>query len=181
MSDPTQDAVDYVNEAQMRVCGDTRILIKRGAVLVTAGTATYPLASDVIELRSVQDSTGAEVPFLRILDVLSLQSGSGDPAQDGGYYTISGLIGFWPTPTTDASYGIFYEARPAPFTSDATFEVTGDAQRLVDRLVAQMKLADDGQPELAAAERNFYQVEMSRVRSRPRRQQPDRIRTALDL
>lgn len=181
MSSSAQDAVDYINEAQMRVCGDTRLLIKRGTLTITSGTATYTLPSDVIDLRSVQDVTGQEVGFIRILDLLALQSGAAGPTQQSGYYTISNTIGFWPTPTADATITIFYEARPAPFQSDSSIELTGDAERLVDRLVAQMKLADDGQPELAAAEFSFYQVEMNRVRARPRRQQPDRILTALDV
>jgi hypothetical protein len=57
--------------------------------------------------------------------------------------------------------------------------VTGDAERLIDQLVAQMKLADDGQPELANNELAFYLVEMPRIRGRLRRQPPDRVVTFL--
>jgi NCAIR mutase (PurE)-related protein len=52
MSSTAQDTVDYANEAQMRVVADTRILIKKTTLAVTAGTAEYPLADDVIMLRS---------------------------------------------------------------------------------------------------------------------------------
>lgn len=177
-SSTAQDAVDYANEAQMRVAHDTRILVKRGTINVTTGTADYALADDVIELRSVQDSTGAELSYITILDMLAQKSSAVD-ATTGGYYTISGTIGFMPTPITAAAYTIFYEARPAVFDSDSALEVSGPAELLVDTLVEQMKLADDGQPELAAAEFAYYQIESVRIRGRARRQNPDRVRTML--
>jgi hypothetical protein len=177
-SSTAQDTVDYANEAQIRVAADTRILIKKTTINVTAGTAEYALPSDVIVLRSLTDETGREVAFLSPLDAMSLKSGPFDPAVVG-FYTIAATIGFYPTPTIAGSYTAFYEARPAPFTSSSDFELTGDAERLVDRLVAQMKLADDGQPELANLELGFYQVEMPRVRGRRRRQPPDRVITFL--
>jgi hypothetical protein len=173
-----QDTVDYANEAQMRVVADTRILIKRTTLNVTAGTAEYPLASDVIMLRSLIDANGSEVTNLSMFDVLSLKSGPLDPTS-AGFYTIGQTIGFYPTPAVDGAYTVFYEARPAPFTSSSSFEVTGDAERLIDQLVAQMKLADDGQPELANNELAFYLVEMPRIRGRRRRQPPDRVVTFL--
>jgi hypothetical protein len=178
MSSTAQDTVDYANEAQMRVVADTRILIKRTTLAVTAGTAEYPLADDVIMLRSLIDANGREVTNLSMFDVLRLKSGPLDPTS-AGFYTIGQTIGFYPTPATDGAYTVFYEARPAPFTSSSSFEVTGDAERLIDQLVAQMKLADDGQPELANNELAFYLVEMPRIRGRLRRQPPDRVVTFL--
>lgn len=178
MTSIAQDTVDYANEAQMRVCGDTRILIKKGTLAVTSGTAEYQLAGDIIMLRSLIDANGREVAYLSPLDALALKSGPLNP-NIVGYYTIGATIGFYPPPSTDATYTIFYEARPEPFGSSSDFEVTGDAERLVDRLVTQMKLTDDGQPELANAELSFYLVEMPRVRGRLRRQPPDRVVTFL--
>jgi hypothetical protein len=177
MSSTAQETVDYANEAQMRVVADTRILIKKTTIAVTNGTPEYALPSDVIVLRSLTGADGREVRWLSPLDVLSLKSGPFDPTM-GGFYTTGATLGFYPTPTISGTYTAFYEARPQPFTSSSDFEVTGDAELLVDRLVSQMKLSDDGQPELANSELAFYLVEMPRVRGRLRRQPPDRVITA---
>jgi len=163
-----QDALDYSNDAQFRVAYDTRCLVKKATLTVQAGVGTYNLAADVIELLAVL-ATDGDLTYLNLDDAMTLLTTPADSQPftfETGYYVVGTVIGFFPVPTAAATYTLVYQARPAQLTSNTEFEVGGDFELLLDRLVQAMKLDDDGQPGLAAEEQGFYDVEMPRLRNR---------------
>jgi len=173
-----QDALDYSNEAQYRVCADTRVLRKRTTLAIVSGTQTYSLPNDVIALLAVLDPEGEPVPFLTLDDALAGLTAPTDLATTA-YYMIGTSLGVLPMPTAAVTWTLYYEARPAPLTSASPFELDGDYELLIDRLVQAMKLADDGQPELAAEEQGFYDIDRNRLRRRDAREPRGRVRLAM--
>jgi hypothetical protein len=172
----SQDALDYSNQAQYRVCADTRCLTKKRTIQTTVGISTYDLEADVISLLAVLDGS-TDVPYMQTQDALAALSAAATVIPDiqPSYYSIGSQIGFLPTPQTAKTYTIFYEARPAPLTSATSFEVAGDFEFLIDRLVQAMKLADDGQPELAREEQAYYDLDAPRLKRIARREGRSRM------
>jgi hypothetical protein len=169
-----QDALDYSNEAQYRICADTRVLRKKRTLTLIAGVQTYRLAEDVLVVLAVLHGQDVPLPFLTPDEAMKALT---NPSTFGAlsYYTIGEDIGFVPVPAEAATLTLYYEARPAPLTSDSAFELQGDYELLIDRLVQAMKLADDGQPELAAEEQSYYDLELIRLRRRDAREARNRI------
>lgn len=176
MASVNQDALDYSNDVQYRVANDTRCLIRKTTITTSAGQRDYSLAGDVILLKAVI-SMGQPLPYLPVADALAFLSLPTEPnLLTPSYFVVGTTISFVPTPTDAQTLTIFYEARPAPLTSDDEFEITGDYERLAERLIQSYKLADDGQPELAAEEQAWYDVEMPRLRRRDRSEARGRVR-----
>lgn len=168
-----QDALDYSNEAQHRICADTRVLRKRTTLALVAGIQTYTLPNDVIELLAVIDGED-QLPYLTPDEALAAITAP-QTFVARSYYTISTSLGILPTPTQAGVLTLFYEARPVPLTSVSPFELEGDYELLIDRLVQAMKLLDDGQPELAAEEQGYYDLELIRLRRRDAREARNRL------
>lgn len=168
-----QDALDYSNEAQYRICADTRVLRKKRTLALAAGVSSYALADDVLTVLAVLHGQDA-LPYLTPDEALR---GLTNPPTLGelSYYTIGTDIGFLPVPTEAATLTLFYEARPVPLDSTSSFELEGDYELLIDRLVQAMKLLDDGQPELAAEEQSYYDLELIRLRRRDAREARNRL------
>lgn len=176
----SQDALDYSNEAQMRVAVDTRSLTKRSQLALLPGQQEYDLPDDVVKVLSVLDSTGQPITPYQTDDALMfLSGGTMTGATVQGYYMLEpGVIGFLPAPATAATMELYYYARPAQLTSDADFELTGDAETLIERLVLASRQDDDGQPEWADYQEKFYAVEASRLRRLRADEQPSRLAVA---
>lgn len=168
-----QDALDYSNEAHFRVCTDTRVLRKRATLTLVAGVQDYAIPPDVLTILAVLHGSD-ELPYLTPDDAMKMLTAP--PALGAfSYYTIGTTIGFVPKPTEAATLTFYYEARPAAIDSASSFELTGDYELLIDRLVQAMKLADDGQPELALEEQSYYDLELIRLRRRDAREARNRL------
>lgn len=168
MPQVNQDALDYSNEAQFRVAYDTRSIIKKTTLAIVADTALYALPDDVIELLAVSGTEG-ELGYLSVDEAMTLLSvpSSAPPAMiQTSFYVVGTQIGVQPVPTDAATLTLTYQARPAALTSATEFELAGEFELLVDRLVQAMKLDDDGQPELALAEQGYYSLDAIRLRRR---------------
>ena len=176
----SQDALDYSNDAQMRVAVDTRALQRRGTLDLIENTSEYQLDATVVKVLSVLDSDNQPIPPLQTDDALTLLSGSNIGATTiTGYYMLEpGMIGFIPAPTEAGTVTIYYYARPAELTSDASFELVGDAEALIERLVLAARMDDDGQIEWAAYQESLYESEASRLRRLRPDEQPSRMAVA---
>lgn len=162
----TQDALDYSNLAQQRVAADTHPLVKSVSIPTTSGVADYDVPDDVIQIRGVSDTQG-ELVFLPTGEALEFLSTAGmNGPVFTSYYLIGETLSLLPIPTEDGSLTVWYFARPATLDSDSEFEVSGEAERILDRLVQAMRLADDGQTELAAEELAYYEAAALKIRHR---------------
>jgi hypothetical protein len=177
----SQDALDYSNDAQMRVAVDTRSLQRRITLTLVAGTAEYELDDTVVSVLSVLDSAGDPIAPLQADDALTLISGGDNTGAVTitGYYMLEpGTIGFYPAPDTADTVQLYYYARPDELTSASAFEISGDAEALIERLVLAMRMDDDGQLEWAAYQESLYESEASRLRRLRVDEQPSRFAVA---
>lgn len=171
-----QDALDYSNEAHMRVCVRTDALEKVTTLTTSPGVQEYALPDDVYDVLEVADAATL-IGALTTQQALALLSYPDAASQDAAqHYVIGGNIGFIPTPTDQTTYTLYYRARPAPLASDSPFEVSGDYETLVEHQTLAYTLDDDGQVELALAEQGFCDAEYVLLQNRPRRAQ--RVRPA---
>lgn len=171
-----QDALDYSNDAQIRVSADTRLLRKRGTISVVAGVQSYTVPDDVIEILAVYDGQ-TSIPPIIADDALELISADGATSTQGlvCYALETRKLGFLPTPTEDFTADILYIARTEALTSDDEFELEGSFETLIEHLTLSTRLDDDGQPELATYEYQFYLAEVARLRRQRLPQQRRRL------
>lgn len=160
-----QETLDYSNQAQYRVVADTRCLTKSYTLTTVAGQQLYDLPSDVLDILAVLDGAQGSLGYVDVPTALAASSLT-DTALLAGVrvFVVGRKIGLLPEPDAVHSYVVWYHARPAALTSEDEFEVTGDFERALERLVQAMKLEDDGQPELAAAEKLEYASDLARLR-----------------
>ncbi len=171
----TQEVLDYSNDAQYRIAASLRNLRKRTTIDVQIGTSEYALPDDVIDLRGVYDGQTLIQPI--VLDqVMEMLSGTASVEAGIVCYTVEpGTLGFIPTPTEAFTATIYYTARPAQLDSAADFELSGDAETLMEHVVLGDRLDDDRQPELAANERNYVDTEAQRLKRLRLPEAPGRI------
>jgi len=158
MISQTQIDVDYVNEAQMRVCADTLLLEKKTTFTIPANQRSASLPTDVVRVYAVYQ--GAFRLDQLMVDEMVCETSAAyetNVSQRSVWAVIGDQFTVTPIPKTDLSVTIIYAARSAPYQSDSELEVTDEAENLVERLVSSYKLQDDGQPERAAAELQSYE------------------------
>lgn len=162
----TQQQVEYIDQAQKRITADGRMLVKK-TTLTTANLASVTLPADLVELKALLFG-GTPAEPISTGDYLSFLTGDLSTAtvtQSVIQYAIIGrTLYFWGTPVVDAT--IVYVYRSATIDSSSTFQVTGEWERLMERLVGANILLDDGQPELALAELEQYAIDTTRLRRR---------------
>lgn len=163
----------------MRVAVETRALSKRADLPLSQGVGEYQMSGDVVKILAVLDSGGNPLAPIQTDDALSIIS-SGDPFGNvQGYYSlVPGVIGLLPTPSGDGSVTIYYQARPAVLDSDDEFELTGEYENLIEKLMLAYRLDDDGQPELAQEHQSYYLTDMGRLRRLRSDEQPSRVQVA---
>lgn len=162
----TQQQIEYIDQAQKRLTADGRMLEKK-TTLATANLASIALPSDLIELKALLFN-GTPAEAIAWNDYLSFATGDLSTAaveQSVIQYAVVGrTLYFWGTPTVNAT--IVYTYRSPTIDSSSTFLVTGEWERVMERLVAANVLLDDGQPELALAELEQYAKDVTRLRRR---------------
>lgn len=163
-----QQELDYMNAAQKRLSADLRILEKRTTLTIPATVGTSVLPDEVIELTALYLDEMPLVPMTREQYLeLADDAGTGTSISDLLMYAVIGrTLYFWPKPITATTLTAIYSYRAATMDSADEFELTGEAERVLERLVAAFKLMDDGQPELAQTELANYQEDVLRIRAR---------------
>lgn len=157
-----QDALDYSNDAQFRVAADTRYLRDKQDIQVVAGTQVYDIPSDVIEILAVYNGKTIIPPIISD-SALEIISGSISTSQLVCFTVETQRLGFLPTPTEDFTATLYYIARPEPLTSGDEFTFEGSFETLIEHLALHSRLDDDGQPELATYEFQFYTTEQQKL------------------
>lgn len=166
----TQSEVDYIQSAQYRVASDTRVLKKKAPLTLLAGATSLTLPAEVIRLEGLFNGSDPVVP-VRVVEYL--QTVSASVAGWSGDLMIFAVIGrsvyLHPTPSADLTLTAYYSYRPAAITSASSLELSGQAERLVERLAGAYLLVDDGQPELGQEELAAYYKDAGRLRHQTRR------------
>jgi hypothetical protein len=160
-----QTEVDYINSAQLRVAADTRVLKKKATLSVPAGSTTLALPIEVIRLEGLYNGTDplVQVTISDYLGVVTqdITSFSLDVVV---FCVVGRTLYLFPSFTAATSLTAFYSYRPATIDSGSTLELTGQAERLVERLASAYALLDDGQPEVAQSELAAYLTDAGRLR-----------------
>jgi hypothetical protein len=157
----TQLDVDYVNEAQKRVCADTLLLEKKANLTFTPGNRTSLLAEDVIRITAAYAGV-SRLDMVTTDEMVCETSATNETnvSETPRWAVIGGSFYLTQIPTQTYTVTIIYTARSADYESDVPLEVTGEAENLVERLAAAYKLLDDGQPERSAAELQTYETDV---------------------
>jgi hypothetical protein len=174
-----QTLLDHQNDAQMRVCADTRCLAKRTTIALVPGQQEYPLPVDVARVHGVSTGQAIYPPLTTDLALRLLSGTQVALVGDLQFYVLGGKIGFIPLPDGSAagvSVTLHYQARPQPMTALGTYEIGGDYARLVDRRTNCNLFEDDGQIEWQLEEEAFYLAESQRLLRRGRIEQQQRMR-----
>lgn len=171
-----QDALDYSNDAQFRVAADTRYLRDKQDIDVEAGQQVYDIPSDVIQILAVYNDK-TSIPPIILDDALEIISGSISTSQLVCYTLETQKLGFLPTPTEDFTATLYYIARPEPLNSGEEFTFEGSFETLIEHLALASRLDDDGQPELATYELQFYQAEVQKLHKQRVSEQRQRLAT----
>jgi hypothetical protein len=164
----TQHELDYMNAAQKRLTAELRSLETRSTITVAANSRTAKLPDDVVRLEGLfyQAKPLRRMTNQQLLQLLD-DDGSGTSITDLLMYAIVGrTLYLWPVPTATIALTAFYSRRAADANSGSTFEVSAEAERVLERLTAAYRLMDDGQPELAQAELAGYAQDVARLRNR---------------
>ena len=154
----TQLDVDYTNEAQMRVAAQTLLLEKKAVVTVPSGSRTVAIADDIVRITAAFAGTTRLESMTTDEMICELSAVYETNVSSTPMWALIGRTFYLtPAPSTDYRVTIIYAARPAAYESDQPLEVQGEAENLVERLVAAYRLIDDGQPERGAAELHSYE------------------------
>lgn len=172
----TQQDVDYVNDCQRRVCADTGVLEKRATLVVPAAAVSVALPTDARQILAIFDGQ-TRLPSINPVEYMRSTTGAAVRSSARAWCVIGRTLYLTPTAPEDHTLTLFYAQRPADATSATTLEVTGEFERLVERLVGASVLLDDGQPELAQNELSAYDRDVARLRYRAvaRTGQPGRV------
>lgn len=170
--------IDYMNEAQYRVAADTLCLEKQATLTIPAGETNVSLPDDVITIRSLVQGTTL-LNEITTRDIVTLQSAVSlvDVSDRTSYALVGRTLHVTPAPSQPLVLSIIYTARPAPYQSNHDLETLGESKVLVERLVAAMRLQDDGQPERAASELYGYSKDARRQRLQGATTGPSRMLT----
>ena len=88
------------------------------AINVSSGTQEYALPDDFGGLVSVTaDADGTKIESISLKDVPEHDSGTGVVGVTTQYYLRGSYIGFSPSPTSSATYNLFYTAKTGTLTS----------------------------------------------------------------
>lgn len=164
----TQRVVDYTNDCQKRVTAQTGILETAASLVVPAGPGGVALPAVVVSLYSVKSGTD-EVARLTARDYVQLVSQASSVPATICYTLLGRTLYLLPAPSVDTTLTIIYAKRSDEITSGSQLEVTGEYERVVERLVGAYALLDDGQPELAAHALADYDADIARLRLRAQR------------
>lgn len=171
----TQNELDYINAALKRVSSDTRLLEKKTTLTLPASTDFLPyltLPSEVVRLEAVYNGTSA-LQLIPTAEYMRLATGATSTTSNATTDMVCVIVGrrlyVWPGVSVAVPLTAIYSYRTADIDSSSTFELTGVAERLVERLSSAYALMDDGQPELAQTELQAYQIDSTRLRHRNRR------------
>lgn len=157
------EAMIWLNEAYARTVNElnlvnTSYMAASDTISATSGTAEYALESDFSDVISVTDSDGVPLDKLDMNKVAEYRDG--DLLNTTEYYLIGSNIGFVPTPTSSATYTVYYKKKAAEVNSYDDLINFPDNQfyLLVDYMIfrASIKLRRP-KPE---GYYNFYQEEM---------------------
>ena len=165
---PTQGDLNYINYCQMRATADLRVVEVKTTLTASAATNTVALPDDVVRVTGLFIN-GLALTRMQEQDYLRLSSSSLTTADTGAailYLILGRTLYIWPKPDSTTTVDIFYSKRSQQIDSSADLDVTGEAERLVERLVAAYKLIDDGQPELGQAELAMYLRDVVKIRRR---------------
>ena len=166
----TQIELDYVQAANQRVSSDTLVLTKKTTLNLAADASTLALPPELIRLEALYIGSKT-VPEVSAVDYMRLVTGAVLNGSELAFATVGRTLYVYPTSAQAVELTVFYSYRPAPIDSGSTFELTGVAERLVERLVSAYVLMDDGQPELSQAELAAYMIDAGRVKRRDRRRE----------
>jgi hypothetical protein len=165
-----QTELDYIQAAQLRVAADTRVLKKKATLTAAAGATTIALPDEVIRLEGLYNGSHALMP-VGTSDYMVIVTGGGagwSPAIV--CFTVVGrTLNIFPAFSVATDLTAFYSYRPATIDSGATLELSGRAERLVERLASAYALLDDGQPEVGQSELAAYLTDAGRLRREDRR------------
>lgn len=167
----TQIELDYMQAANQRVAADSQILQKRATLTLAAGSVTVGLPAEVVRLEALYQDTTPIDP-IGVVEYMRLASGAdAEIVESNARFALIGrTLYLWPgAPSSDTALTAIYSYRPATIDSGSTFELTGSAERLIERLVSSQVLIDDGQPELGQQELASYQVDLARLKRKTRR------------
>lgn len=166
-----QSEIDYVQAAQQRAAADTGLLEKRATVTVLAGDTSVVLPDEVLQIEAVYNGATA-LQLIPTVEYMRLATGTPITISDTPLYNyfvvVARTLYVWPSSGQDIELTLYYSFRPAAITSSSTFELTGSAKRLVERLASAYMLFDDGQPELGQQELVAYQTDAKRLAKRNR-------------
>lgn len=164
----TQRLVDYTNDCQKRVTAQTGILETVGQVTVPPGAGGVILPAAVVSIYSVRNGSD-EVSGIHFRDYAQ-QISRGVSIPNRQVYTLLGrTLYLLPSPSVAQTLTLIYSKRSDDIDSGRQLEVTGEYERVVERLVGAYTLLDDGQPELAARALADYDADIARIRLRAQR------------
>ena len=118
------DAFAWLNEAysfvqnELNLVNESFTVPAQTSIAVTSGTAEYALASDFSSVVSVTESDdGTEIGFLPLRDVAYYRDSNATSSLTVKYYLRGAYIGFVPTPTSSATYYLYYKAKTSRISS----------------------------------------------------------------
>lgn len=172
----SQAELDYIQAAHYRVAADSQLLEKRAFLTLPAGQTTIALPIELVNLEAVyapgpaatNQNQVAPVPITEYLKIITGNSGTLGTSQMI-FCIVGRTLYLWPSSSTDVSLLVYYSYKPGPIDSSSMLALSGQAERLVERLASAYALLDDGQPELGQAELGAYYKDLGRVKHQNRR------------
>lgn len=164
----TQEQIDYINAANKRIACETLLLETSDSPTWTAGSYTVAMPDNLIRYYSVYQGTTA-LQEVSAVDYLRVRSGGAITTTRTVYCAIGRTFYLYPAATATTTITVHYAYRPDDLDATSTLELTGYAERLVERMAGAYLLLDDGQPELAQTELVSLAEDTLKLRRRHRR------------
>jgi len=174
-----QEQVDYVNDAQKRVSGETFCYELRADFPLTGGVHEYLLPPELSYLISIFNGD-QPLDELAVDDLVATLGGPGPGNYVGpqGYALVGTTLYVLPTPSEAQTLTLIYYAYSPDFNSPDELVIEHSCVMAMEHLIEAYLLLDNGETEMGVNCLTLAETDMMRVRrsERGRGGHPDRMR-----